>query len=169
MARWHLRQGRVAEATDELVAALRAYETDPWPWPPVMIRALDLARSLAETDPDSGRRLLAQLERPFAVRMLDEKRLLVQVNLARKIDFPSRCASAFEELEPHVPWTEPFLRRRLECYEQTGHRLETRARRQLEQFRSLGDIEIWWGLLPDAPEEAALDDAAGVADQSSRP
>jgi hypothetical protein len=101
--------------------------------------------------------------------MLDEKRLLVRVNLARNIDFPTRCASAFEALEPHVPWSESFLRRRLECYERTGHRLEARARRDLEDFRSLGDIEIWWGLLPGAPEEGDLDEAAEAADQSSRP
>jgi hypothetical protein len=148
------RQERIVEATDEVVAALRAYESDPWPWPPVMRRALTLARQIGQEDKDSGRRLLDQLERPFVLRMLDENRRLTRVDLARKIDFTTRCVGAFEELEPHVPWTESFLRRRLDCYEQNGHPLAARARRQLDEFRSLGEVEMSWGLLPGPQGEA---------------
>ena len=155
MARWHHGQGRFAEATDELLAALRAYESDPWPWPPLMERALGLVRQLAEKDEDSGRRLLDQLERPFVLRMLNENRLQARLNLARKVDFAARCVDALEDLEPHVPWKEAFLGRRLECYAQNGHPLAGLASRQLDEFRALGEVEIWWGLLPGQEEEAA--------------
>jgi spermidine synthase len=159
MARWHYRRGRRGDAADELVAAQRTYESDPWPWPPVMRRALELAREIGERDAASGRRLLDQLERPFVLRLLEETRLLIRVNLARKIDFAGRCVAAFEELEPHVPWSESFLRRRLDCYGRNRHPLVARARRQLDDYRALADIEIWWGLLPgraDDPAELAL-------------
>lgn len=160
LARWHHGQGRNNEAMDELLGALRAYESDPWPWPPVMRRALELARRIGEENRDNGRRLLDQLERPFAVRLLDENRLLTRINLVRKIDFESRCVEAFGELEPDVPWTESFLRRRLDCYSRNGHRLEAKARRQLDEFRSLGDVEIWRGLLPGQGDRMASPDRA---------
>ena len=153
LARWHQRQGRTAEAGDELLAALAAYETDPWPWPPVMRRALELAREIGEADGDHGRRLLDQLERPFVLRLLDENRRLTRINLARKIDFAGRCVGAFAELEPHVPWSESFLRGRHDCYEKNSHPLAGRARRELDEFRSRGEVEIWWGLLPGRAED----------------
>ncbi len=168
-ARWHHRAGRTEEATGELLTALTAYESDPWPWPPVMRRALELAREIGEQDEKSGRRLLDQLERPFVVRMLNENRMLTRVNLVRKIDFASRCVGAFEELEPHVPWTESFLRRRVDCYEQNRHPLAGRARRQLDEFRALGEVEIWWGLLPGQGNETAPFRAPGPVDGSRDP
>ncbi|MFQ5349882.1 MAG: fused MFS/spermidine synthase, partial [Thermoanaerobaculia bacterium] len=155
LARWHYRQGRSDQATEELLAALEEYREDPWPWPPLMRRALDLARRLGEETPESGRRLLDQLAEPFVLRMLDENRLLTRVDLVRKIDFASRCVGAFEELEPHVPWRESFLRRRLDCYAQNRHPFAGRARRQLDELRALGEIEIWWGLLPGQAGNAA--------------
>ena len=148
LARWHHRQGRVAAAADEMLAALAAYETDPWPWPPVMHRAMTLARELGDIHQPTARRLLDQLERPFALRLLDETRMLTRVNLARRVDFAARCVSAFEELEPHVPWTESFLRGRLDCYRQNRHRLAGTAARQLARFRAEAGVDIDAGLLP---------------------
>ena len=154
LARWHHRQQRTAEATDQLLGALEAYVEDPWPWLPVMHRSLDLVREIAEQDADSGRRLLDRLDRPFALHLLNEDRLLARIHLIRKLDLPDRCVAAFEDLEPHVPWNESHLRRRLACYGRNGHRLAGVARRDLEEFRAAGDIEIWRGLLAGDDDQA---------------
>ena len=103
--------------------------------------------------------------------MLEEARQLTRIELARKIDFDGLCVGAFEDLEPHVPWTELFLTRRLDCYERAGHPLTGRARRQLSEFRALGDVEIWWGLLPGREDEAAplrSTAAGGAAGEANR-
>ena len=156
LARWHLGSGRISQAADELIGALAGYERDPWAKPAVMQRALRLALELGQQDAEVGRRLIEQLGRPFALRMLDETRRLSRIKLIERFDFDGLCVDGFRELEPHVPWTEAFLRRRRDCYVEAGHPLAGRAERQLGEFRALSDVPIAWGLLSDEaiPPEA---------------
>ncbi len=53
-----------------------------------------------------------------------------------------------------MPWTATFLRRRRDCYEQTGHPLAARARRQFGEFNARSELPVWWGLLPEQQLEA---------------
>jgi spermidine synthase len=153
LSRWHYRQGRIVEATDEMVETLRGFKSDPWPFPPMMQRALRLALDLGRESPEGGEMLVAELADPFVLHALDETRLRIRINLIQKVDFERFCVEAFTDLEPHVPWEESFLRRRRDCYVQQGHPLAASAERQLQQFRARGDVQIWWGLLPDQQEE----------------
>ena len=149
LARWFLHQGKMTEATNHLISAFTSYRTDPWPFGPLMIRALGLGQAIAREDPESGYLIFEAMAEPFTLRLHDEKRIFARSELARIVDFPRLCVSAFEALEPFFPWTEPFLRLRLECYAQTGHHLAARAGRQLEDFYADGESQMWWGLLPE--------------------
>jgi spermidine synthase len=156
LARWHLRNDRVVEASEYLLSALVGYRTDPWPHTYLMLRALNLVRQVARQDPEYGIRLWQVLEEPFAVKLLNETRNLLRGDLARLLDFPQMCGPSFAVLEPWVPWTETFLRLRRDCYRTTSHLLEARAQSDLERFYADGEIQLWWELLPeerlDTPE-----------------
>jgi spermidine synthase/MFS family permease len=149
LARWFHRQGEPTEATDHLISAFTSYRTDPWPFGPLMIRALELSQEIARAHPDSGYRLYEALAEPFTLQLYDEKRAFARIELARVVDFPGLCVPSFEAFEPFSPWTEPFLRQRLMCYAQSGHHLAARADRQLDDFNAKGESQIWWGLLPE--------------------
>ncbi len=168
LARWHLRQDRPQEATDHLVEAFLLYREDPWPWTPLMRRALDLAVEIGRSSPESARRFFEALEEPFAVRLLEESRLAIRLTLADAAGLPSLCVPAFEAFEPHVPWTEAFLQRRRNCYEEAGHALAARAQDQLETFYAEGETRLWWGLLPeDRVDLPTLEEPKEIEDRRS--
>ena len=48
---------------------------------------------------------------------------MARAEMSRQVDFPGLCGPAVGALEPHVPWTESFLRLRRDCYQATGHPL----------------------------------------------
>jgi spermidine synthase len=154
LARWFQRRGELTEATNHLISALTSYRTDPWPFAPLMLRTMELSQEIAREDPESGHRLIEALEEPFSLRLYDAKRIFAFGELARLVDLPGLCVPSFEALEPYPPWTEPFLQQRLECYAQAGHPLAARAARQLEEFNSHGDSQMWWGLLPETEVQA---------------
>jgi hypothetical protein len=134
LARWHAAAGRHAEAGERLLAALAAYRRDPWVYRPLVRRTLPLTRSLAGADKALALRLYEALGEPFAARMFEQQRLVARIWVVQALDAQGRCAEAIAPLEPHVPWEEPFLTYRYECYRALQHRLEGRARRDLETF-----------------------------------
>ena len=170
MARWHLRQGRPDLAGDEIIAALRLFRDDPWVWQPHAHRVIALATEIGRTSPELGRRVFEELSEPFAAHQQNEARLFSRLTLAHEVDPGTLCVDAHEAYEPWVPWNEPFLRRRRDCYEATNHRLATTAQRQLEDFYAEGEVQLWWGLLPDrAFEGPALEMTPGANDSRSLP
>jgi hypothetical protein len=64
--------------------------------------------------------MFAALGAPFALRALQDERLAVLAVLSRLVAFEASCTTAVGALEPHVPWTLPFLTLRRDCYAATG-------------------------------------------------
>ncbi len=148
LATWLANSGHPAEAGERLLAALDAYRTDPWVYRPLVRRTLPLGERLAHLDPALAPRLYAAFSQPFAVRMFEQKRLLSRIWISRAVDARNLCVEAIAPLEPHVPWEEPFLTYRYQCYHAHHHPLEFSAERDLDRFRSDAPPRLADGLAP---------------------
>jgi spermidine synthase len=116
LGRLLLRRGAHEAALEALEAAFSAYRTDPWPSPLVMQGALDAALELAGQKPEMAPRVLASLQAPFALQMLDDVRV-EEAFLVGSMDEPGEgCARLLEPVEPHVPFTKEWLAYRVRCY-----------------------------------------------------
>ena len=115
-ARLLLRKGQTDEAATALEAALRSYQSDPWPAFKVMQRALRLAVEMSRSSPPLAGRFLSILDKPFAVGMLDASRLNTELSLVEIEGFTAHCAQVAAAVEPYVPWQQDFLLWRLNCY-----------------------------------------------------
>lgn len=140
-ARLRLRQRRWSEAVAALERALVAHRTDPWPDARVLDRALRLVPELVHgaADPQLAGRLVAALERPFAVSMHDDLRirLLQEVALALPgAPCNEAMRAALARAEPHIWWDEPVLERRAVCGRVWGAPEARRAARELAEFRA---------------------------------
>jgi spermidine synthase len=168
LARWHARHRRWPQAAAELAGALERYRSDPWPYPALVERALELLREVAEEARDEAvtRRLATALLEPFAVRMHEETRRLVRLDLARLLPgAPCNEAmrAALAELEPHVPWSGPLLALRAACYGAWGAPERARAERELARFRAAEPRAFDPGATPAATA------AEGAAHPEARP
>ena len=133
-ARLALRMGRPEQARDMLVSAFAGYRTDPWPAQSSMRRAVRLAEEVAAAQPSLGPSLFDALALPFAAGTAGEQRLFTRVLLTAVPGLEGRCREAFAALEPSVPWTEEYLRRRVACYGTAGP-YAARARAELAECR----------------------------------
>jgi hypothetical protein len=96
--------------------------------------SLDQAKQIASQDPSLAARLYAALRNPFALHLLEEARL--DAALAAALGAGTHCAEAAAAFEPAVPWNEPFLRARVDCYTKTGDARAAAAARDLMAFRA---------------------------------
>lgn len=131
---WSWAGRRDDEAALHLAAAFREARVRPWTFMPVLERSLQLAMRVGRTSPRRAMVLQDALAEPFAVGLVDYSRLRTRLELAHFTHRPDVCVAAFASWEPHVPWQEHLLRRRAQCYRQTGHPLRGRALRDLEEF-----------------------------------
>jgi hypothetical protein len=128
-----LRQSKLAESATAIESALVRFRTDPWTQSRYVYRALDVAMLLATRDAELARRLFAALGSPFAVDAAEDARLVTRAQVSGNWT-PRLCVAAVGALEPHVPWNEPFLRLRRDCYEATNHPLLQTAASDLDEF-----------------------------------
>lgn len=148
LATWLANTGRAPQAGERLLAALAAYRNDPWVYRPLVRRTLPVAVRLAQADRALAPRLYQAFSQPFAVSMFQQPRLLSRIWISRAVDAKSLCVDAIAPLEPHVPWEEPFLTYRYQCYQAYHHPLAARARRDLEQFLADAPPKLAEGLGP---------------------
>ncbi len=148
MATWLANTGHPAAAGERLLAALAAYRDDPWVYRPLVRRTLPLGERLAHLDPALAPRLYAAFSQPFAAHMFEQKRLLSRIWISRAVNARNLCVEAIAPLEPHVPWEEPFLTYRYQCYHAHHHPLEFSAERDLDRFRSDAPPRLAEGLGP---------------------
>ena len=114
-----------------------------------MRRTLPLAVRLAREDRALAPRLYEAFSQPFAVDMFEQQRLLSRIWIGRAVDARSLCVETpSPRLEPHVPWEEPFLTYRYQCYQAHHHPLAARARRDLETFLDAAPPKLAEGLMP---------------------
>jgi hypothetical protein len=116
LGRLRLRQGRHEAALQALESAFEAYRRDPWPSPLVMQGALDAVLEVAGQKPELGPRVLAALQPEFALGMLNEVRLEEAFLVGSEAEPGDGCARLLDPVEPHVPFTKPWLEYRLRCF-----------------------------------------------------
>jgi spermidine synthase len=124
LARLRFRQSRFSEAAAAMAAAFNGYQTDPWPSPVVMNRALSLCVEIARTSADRNvaTTLYDAAQKPFAVMMFNDARLAVLLQLATMAEGSTcgpRMRTAVEQLGPHFPWVVDALRARITCARST--------------------------------------------------
>ena len=146
--RMFARAGQLELGAAELRRAFIAFRDDPWVHVSVLARALDLAVELSRQEPSLGAGLFAALERPFAVRILEESRKDVRRQISLATRELSMCVDAFDAFEPWPPWHEDFLRERCSCYTAAEQPLAEAACDDLAKWRSDAPSRLEVGLLP---------------------
>ena len=116
-----------------LESALVRLRTDPWPLLAFKQKALRLAEAVGTRRADLARRLAIAVAAPFALNAVSDERLVTLIDLSR-VEFPSMCRAGVTALEPHVIWSESFLRLRTECYAATHDAREPAALRDLNDY-----------------------------------
>jgi predicted membrane-bound spermidine synthase len=136
MASLKFHQSRFDEAADALEHAFERFRTNPWAVLRFKQQAVDLADTLAVRQPQLAGRMAAALQKPFSIGAMNEQRLLTLASLSQAGDFKGTCRAAVAPLEAHLPWTEPFLVLRRNCYAVTSDLQFERATRDLLDYLS---------------------------------
>ena len=131
-----VRQSRLDEAATAVASGLTRLRTDPWPPLRYKQQALELAGAIGARQPRSAKLLFDALAERFSVQAVDTLRQLTRVNLAVPLDFRGVCQVAIGGLEPHVPWSYPFLVMRRDCYQATNDARLPSALRDLDEYLS---------------------------------
>jgi hypothetical protein len=132
-----VREGQEEGALSMLEGFFRGWRNDPWVDSRVGYQAFNLLKRIATHKPALAPRALELVSKPFAARAANDTRLDVAFELAFELESslePGACARALEPFEPWVPFTRPFLERRVRCYERTSDPRLARARQDLESF-----------------------------------
>jgi spermidine synthase len=146
LAELRARQSRDADAAAALASAFRRFRTDPWPLTFFKRRAVALASTLAKRQAVLAPGLFQALKEPFAIRSLEGDRLALLAELTPHVDFRGLCQAAMTALEPHVPWNEPFLSLRRNCYQALGDPRADKATRDVIEFASQEPMPLESGL-----------------------
>ena len=134
LATLRLLQGRLPDAAATVEATMARLQTDPWPLVRFEERAIQIAKQIAERDPSLAPRMLDALAHPLALDALEDLRLTTRAEITRSTNFGGLCRDAVDALEPHVPWTQSFLRLRQECYQAAHDPRVAIAARDLGEF-----------------------------------
>jgi spermidine synthase len=146
LARLRFNQHRIVDAVEALDRAFAGAATDPWPLTAVLERALDLAVEIGGADRAAAQHLLRRLGRPLAISLVTDHREQTVVTLAESIDWPHLCEEALAPLEPHIPWNDELLARRVRCYEANHDPRLPRARADLARYQSREPLPFASGL-----------------------
>ncbi len=142
-----MRQDRLPEATQAIVAALTRYREDPWPWPFLMNQTMETVKELAQRHPPSIPALREALSQPFACNLLDEARSEVLLLMARNQPLDDECVKALAPFEPYFPWAIDLLTWRQQCYERVNHPEAARAKAEVEEFTNAQPAALADGML----------------------
>jgi hypothetical protein len=137
-----VRQSRLDEAVTALASGITRLRTDPWPLLRYKQQAVELAGAVGARQPQRARLLFDALAERFSVQAMDTPRQITRVNLATALDFRSVCQEAVGALEPCVPWSEPFLVMRRDCYQATNDARLTAALRDLDEYLSREPVPL---------------------------
>jgi hypothetical protein len=128
------RQGRGAAAADSIETTLHDLHQDPWALQPLIVALLDVTVEVCAKSPSRARALLAALEQPFAVAVLQDKRRWTSYLVARRLG-PVEIVGSLQPFEPNVPWKELLLAKRAEVYTALGNRRAAQARADLQWYQ----------------------------------
>jgi len=132
-ARLLLARKEPAQALENLAMAFAGFRADPWSPSFIVKAAMAMGLQIAEKRPELAERVFELLDQPLSVRVLDQQRLSMLMNVAMAIDF-RHAEKVFPQFEPNIPWNKSHLEYRLACYKATGNPLAARARRDLDRY-----------------------------------
>ena len=132
-ARFYWQADQPQKAMVSFRSALIRFRTDPWPNHTIMLRALELSLKMSQRYPAQTRTLYRLMSEPFCIQILNEVRLNVLLNLARRLG-NGEVAAVIRKIEPHVPWQQDFLTQRAAAYKALGDPLSRRAAEDLRAF-----------------------------------
>jgi spermidine synthase len=135
IARTRLRQGRLAESVDAVLAGLTSLERSLWVLDAVEVRATLEALALALRPSDAAQmdRLADAIKKPLPSYRIEEARRATLFLLQRRravID----CVSLYAPLEPYTPWQRATLEGRARCYRQANDPRAALAQQEFDQF-----------------------------------
>ena len=133
LARYHWRSGNSSLALDALKTALTNFRVYPWVQFRVMYRSFDLALEMVNTLPEKALELFELLSEPFCVKIHEYTRGVKLIQIASTLP-PTQGIKALQQLEPHFPWNEGFLRYRMQVYQELNHSLAPLAQKELDAF-----------------------------------
>jgi hypothetical protein len=140
LARYYLRSGDPARALSALKTALTEFRVYPWVQLKVLYRSFELGLELVNAIPDRAMELFELYSEPFCVRIHEYSRNITLMQISAALS-PIEGIKALQQLEPHVPWTEEFLRYRLQVYQKSNHSLTSLAQRELNEFvKNKGEV-----------------------------
>jgi hypothetical protein len=96
-------------------------------------RAVALAGTIATLSPQIAARMQQALSTPFAIRAVEDDRLVLLATLGQRLGMAEACRDAVSALEP-APWTRPFLTARRDCYRLSGDARLAAAEAELRAF-----------------------------------
>ena len=134
LATLRFRQARFDDAAAALESAFENFRTSPWALNRFKQRGVALAGAVATRSPQLAARMVEALKAPWALRAMQDERLVVAATLTRRVDFAASCRDAVGALEPHAPWTLSFLTLRRDCYEGVDDPRLALAADELRQF-----------------------------------
>lgn len=141
LAHYHWRSENVQEGFDAGLKSLSAFHSDPWPTKQAMESTLRLALVNAKRpgQQEQALRLFQMLETPFAVKLLEDKRMMARLELASHLDQSTgtrRIHDLLGNLGPNIPWTRPFLELRAAAFSQADGQRAVVARQELAEFEA---------------------------------
>jgi hypothetical protein len=140
------RQGRPVEAMALVVSSLERYHHDPTPRLTLVDRALTLAASLVDKQPELAADLLPVLRTPFVVAALNERRLTLLSVVAAALPTAAWCPDLVEPMGSVLPWDEAWLVARFRCWSDRSDPRLPLAVEELKRFRSEEPLPLMQGL-----------------------
>ncbi|MEW4490570.1 fused MFS/spermidine synthase [Thalassoglobus sp. JC818] len=129
---WH--RGEQEDSIEHMVAAFERLRQNPWGSWYLFDSLIRLSGRAGQVSPQAAETIFAELEEPFSMFRLEDKRLLLRY-LASESLSPDKTVIALEALEPNVPWIGWLLENRARVYESVNHPLSRSAAGDLQQFQ----------------------------------
>ena len=144
--RWAKRD--IAGAWVPLRDALVAYRDDPWPNNHLMSSAMAYVPDIARGQAQLRTEVLDVLATELVMFSLHYYRVDLRLDIALMANDARACVAALDEVGPHVPWEEAFLKKRVDCYKLAADPREGAARADLMDYTAGTGVAFSDDLLP---------------------
>lgn len=131
----YFQQRQIDKALEGILITLKRLQSNPWGSPELLDSVLRKAVALSDVDDRTALPIYKQLDQPFSMYRLENKRLIVRYIVSEKLE-TEHIVEALKSLEPHIPWKGWLLESRAKAYAAEQHPLTEKAKRDLKLFRN---------------------------------
>ena len=133
-------QGQREQAIDDMLTTFKLLQSNPWASAQLIDAVLQRAVVISEVNVIAALRIYQQLDQPFAMYRLEDKRLLARYVVSENLE-NRYTVEALKALEPHIPWKGWLLENRARVYAAEQHPLARQASGDLRRFLQLEGTE----------------------------